>query len=161
MKIKWILPVLVACSTSHVQADVSILVPFASKHYGCDHKKHTCDFHQFNPGLGLEWSPQEYGWGRPIVRAAGYSDSGAKFAYFVAGGWRKDFNIVDSVKLGLGIYAGYLNGSDQNGFAALPFVSVGYKKLSFEVGYGDSKAGHHKHKEDVNHILTFSARYDL
>ena len=142
-------------------ADVSLLVPFASKHYGCDSRKHHCDFEQFNPGLGAEWSPQEYSWGRPIVRGAVYRDSAKKTAYYAAAGWRKDFNVAGDFKMGVGIYGGYLNGSDHNGFAALPFVSVGYKKLSFEVGYGDSKLGHHKHKENVDHVLTFNARYDF
>lgn len=61
----------------------------------------------------------------------------------------------------MGIYAGYLSRSDHDGFAALPFMSVGYKNFSIEVGCGDSKAGHHKHKEEVNYILTFNARHDL
>ncbi|UTH76243.1 hypothetical protein [Chromobacterium sp. IIBBL 290-4] len=161
MKINWLLPIVLALPSTQSFADISILAPFASKHYGCNNKKHECEFHQFNPGLGVEWSPQEYSWGRPIIRGAVYSDSSAKFAYYAAGGIRKDFNVMDDVKLGVGLYAGYLNGSDHRGFAALPFVSVGYKKLSFEIGYGDSKAGHHTHKEEVNHILTFSARYDL
>ncbi|POA97618.1 hypothetical protein C2134_17505 [Chromobacterium sinusclupearum] len=158
---KWFASALLMLISVPTLADVSLLVPFASKHYGCDPAKHKCEFHQFNPGLGLEWSPKEYDLGRPILRSAAYSDSSKKFAYYAAAGWRKDFNIFNGWKVGMGIYAGYLNGSDHDGFAALPFMSVGYKRFSIEVGYGDSKAGHHKHKEEVNHILTFNARYDL
>ncbi|WP_043616441.1 hypothetical protein [Chromobacterium violaceum] len=79
-------------------ADVSLLVPFASKHYGCNSHKHNCDFEQFNPGLGAEWSPQEYPWGRPIVRGAVYRDSAKKTAYYAAAGWRKDFNVAGDFK---------------------------------------------------------------
>lgn len=72
---KWFASSLLMLISTLALADVSLLVPFVSKHYGCDPAKHKCEFHQFNPGLGLEWSSKEYDLGRPILRAAAYSDS--------------------------------------------------------------------------------------
>jgi len=150
---------LTACALA--QADTSLLLYGASKHNGCDKSKYKCKFEQFNPGAGLEWSPFEEWWGRPFVRGGAYSDSEKKFAYFAAGGWRKDFHLTENLKFGAGIYAGYLNGSDHNGAAAIPFLSLAYRKVALEVGYGDSKLGHHTKHEEVPAVITFNARIDF
>jgi len=142
-------------------ADTSLLLFGASKHNGCDTSKYQCHFEQFNPGAGLEWSPYEAWWGRPFVRGGAYSDSEKKAAYFAAGGLRKDVPLADRFKLGIGVYGGYLNGSNHNGLMAIPFIWAAYDRLALEVGYADSKLGHHKNKDEVSTVITFNARVDF
>jgi len=142
-------------------ADTSLLVFGASKHNGCDQTKYKCDFEQFNPGLGIEWSPSEHWWGRAFLRGGIYSDSERKAAYFTTAGARKDFKLGDKLKLGAGLMAGYLNGSNHNGLVVLPFISLAYDKVALEVGYGDNKQGNHEHQARARSVTTFSGRIDF
>ncbi|TCP14583.1 antimicrobial peptide resistance and lipid A acylation protein PagP [Crenobacter luteus] len=142
------------------QADTALLIFGASKHSGCDKKNEKCFFNEFNPGLGLEWSPAEYTWGRPMVRAGSYKDSFSKAAYFLMAGARREWSVGGGVKVGLGIQAGYINGSgEDNGVGLLPILSIGYRRLALEVGYVPV-INDFGLERDVS-VTTFSLRWDL
>ncbi|RXZ42525.1 hypothetical protein [Crenobacter cavernae] len=140
-------------------ADVSALVFGASHHGACDSSRFSCDFNQSNPGLGLEWSPGETDWGRWLVRGGTYHDSYREQAYFLAGGWRKEWTLVGDLKAGVGLLAGYLHGSGVDGFGVLPMASVQFKRLALEVGYIPKT--HLAGKNGEVAVTTFTLRWDF
>ena len=96
----------------------------------------TCDFNEFNPGLGLAWAF----WGnndtgKLAVRGGVYKDSFSKAAVYGALSYRKEWYFTEHAFAGVGGQAGYLNGSGLDGFAALPMVTLGYKSVALEIGY--------------------------
>ncbi|MGL4602316.1 MAG: hypothetical protein ACRCVE_12765, partial [Plesiomonas sp.] len=93
------------------------------------------------------------------ARVGTYYDSFREMAYYVGGAYTKDWNIYHGLKLGIGIQAGYLNGSGEHGFIALPMVSVGYKKLSLEVSYAP-KSGWGG-KERRSNVTMFTLRWQF
>ncbi|TCP14584.1 antimicrobial peptide resistance and lipid A acylation protein PagP [Crenobacter luteus] len=140
-------------------ADVSVLIFGASKHGKCDETRFECAFNESNPGLGLEWSPGERSWGRWLVRGGSYYDSYREEAYFFAGGWRKEWELVGRFKAGLGVLVGYLDGSGVDGVGALPLLSLQYRRLALEVGH-IPRAEVSGRRGDVA-VTTFALRWDL
>ena len=57
----------------------------------------------------------------------GYTYAGANY--------RKLWNVYSDWQAGLGLMAGYLNGSGVDGFAMLPYGIIAYNRLSLEIGY--------------------------
>lgn len=58
-----------------VQAETALLLFGASHHWGCDHNRYSCDYQEFNPGLGIELSRQTDSWGKAFTRIGSYNDS--------------------------------------------------------------------------------------
>lgn len=73
--------------------------------------------------------------GKLSLRGAGYKDSHEKFAVFGGFMYRKEWFLTENFFAGLGLEAGYMDGSGINGFAMLPIASLGYKDLTLEIGY--------------------------
>ncbi|MGL5759078.1 hypothetical protein [Plesiomonas sp.] len=126
--------------TALAENNISMLIHGSSIHTGCEQgkgkKAKTCDLNGFNPGLGVDWvvvGDQDSG--KLSVRSGVYYDSLREMAYYAGGAYIKDWNIYHELRLGVGIQAGYLNGSGQHGLVALPLISLGYKKLNLEVSY--------------------------
>jgi hypothetical protein len=120
--------------------DLSVLIYGASIHSDCQASKgphgKTCDFNNINPGLGVDWVfLGDSDTGKLSLRGGGYEDSYEKFAVYAGFMYRKEWYLTESLFAGLGLQAGYLDGSGINGFAVLPVVSLGYKNLALEIGY--------------------------
>ncbi|MBM2886680.1 hypothetical protein JFK97_20010 [Chromobacterium phragmitis] len=134
--------------------DFSLLLFGASDHHGCS----TCHLNESNPGAGLEWKfsgdDDQVRW---FARAGSYRDSFRETAYFGSIGWRKEWQIVGPIVAGLGLQAGYLDGSGRHGLAALPILSIGTRAVALEVGYLPKvSAGNHHAKTAVT---TFNLRW--
>ncbi|MFM5376425.1 hypothetical protein [Aeromonas dhakensis] len=126
--------------TTSAAEDLSVLIYGASIHSGCEKAKgphgKTCDFNNINPGLGADWvflGDQDTG--KLSLRGGAYEDSYEKLAAFAGFMYRKEWYLTGSFFAGLGLQAGYLDGSGMNGFAVLPVVSLGYKNVALEIGY--------------------------
>ncbi|UTH74083.1 hypothetical protein [Chromobacterium sp. IIBBL 290-4] len=134
--------------------DFSLLAFGASDHHGCT----TCHLNESNPGAGLEWAfSGDDDQGRWFTRAGSYRDSFRKTAYFGAVGWRKEWQVAGPATLGIGLQGGYLDGSGRHGLAALPFISIGFRKVALEVGYLPKvTVGDHHAKTSVT---TFNLRW--
>ncbi|MCX7205325.1 MAG: hypothetical protein NT086_04940 [Proteobacteria bacterium] len=142
-------------------ADVAMTVNGLSKHFGCEKKKgNPCDYNEFNPGLGIEFSTKTQDWGKPFVRVGAYRDSYSDTAAYATVGIRQDWPINDSFKAGLGIMGGYLNSPHQNGAVVLPFIYASYKNIAIELGYvPDAQAFNSKNKSKS--IATLQLRWDF
>lgn len=76
-----------------VQAETALLLFGASHHWGCDHNRYSCDYQEFNPGLGIELSRQTDSWGKVFARIGSYNDSYGEqtgylpLAYDKTGNW--------------------------------------------------------------------------
>lgn len=117
-------------------AEPALLIFGASHHGSCDRQRYQCDLHDFNPGLGLEWSfEQMLAGGHMLARAGAYRDSYAKTAAFAAGGWRRVWPLGGDWEAGIVLLGGYLHGSGINGLMAMPLFTVGTPRLALEVGY--------------------------
>lgn len=143
-----IIPMVLLPATWSVQADdnLALLVHGASIHFNCEKgkgpKSKTCDLENFNPGLGAEWTflgGEETG--RVGLRGGIYRDSYRDTAYYAGAVYRKEWQMGKAWQWGAGIQAGYLNGSGIDGFAFLPFLVIGYQRLSLEVGYAPKMDG--------------------
>ncbi|AZN37308.1 hypothetical protein [Iodobacter ciconiae] len=144
-----------------VFADTAMTIAGLSKHFGCKKKKNnSCDYNEINPGLGIEWSNKTQDWGRPFVRAGIYKDSYSDTAIYATAGLRQDWPINDSFRAGLGLMAGYLNSSHQNGALVFPFIYTSYKDISLELGYiPDATAFNSKNKSKS--IAALQLRWDF
>ncbi|WP_421201892.1 hypothetical protein [Aeromonas enteropelogenes] len=144
--------------------DFSILIHGAAIHSDCSKgkgpKSKTCDFNNFNPGLGLAWTFWgDNDTGKLAVRGGAYKDSFSEMAVYGGLSYRKEWYFTEHAFVGLGLQAGYLDGSDVNGFAALPMATLGYKSVALEIGYApklDFVVGR-KHVA----VTTFSLRWTL
>ncbi|MFM5738857.1 hypothetical protein [Aeromonas veronii] len=148
----------VSMATEH---DLSLIIHGASIHSDCEStgkKTKSCDLNGFNPGLGLDWfflGGDDTG--KLSLRSGVYRDSFEESAGYIGFSYRKEWFFYEHTYLGLGLHAGYLDGSGIEGFAGLPFVIFGYKSLALEVGYapkvkwvpGDTKVA----------VTTFSLRW--
>ncbi|MBN3003149.1 hypothetical protein HNO92_002909 [Chromobacterium alkanivorans] len=146
-----------ACALAHADNDLSLLAYGASIHSQCSGKR--CDFNGENPGLGLEWAPLgNDADGRWIGRVGSYRDSFRETAWFVAGGWRKEWQLGSSpLYAGTTLLAGYLDGSGVKQMVVFPMLSIGTRKLALEVGYVP-KMDYTPHKTRVA-VTTFSLRW--
>lgn len=144
--------------------DFAISLYGAAIHSNCTQGKgpssKTCDFNNFNPGLGLGWNVLgDKDTGQLAIQAGAYLDSFNKTAGYGGFGYRKAWYITDKTFAGIGLQAGYLKGSGSDGFAALPTVMIGYQSLALEIGYAS------KLKSVVGRghsaITTFSLRWSF
>lgn len=157
-------PLLCLPSVAAVADDLSVLIHGAAIHSDCTKgkgkKSKTCDFNNFNPGLGLAWAFWgDNDTGKLAVRGGAYKDSFSETAVYGGLSYRKEWYFTEHAFAGLGLQAGYLNGSGLDGFAALPMVTLGYKSVALEVGYApklDFALGS-KHVA----VTTFSVRWTL
>lgn len=144
--------------------DISILVHGAAIHSDCTkgkgNKSKTCDFNNFNPGLGLAWVFWgDNDTGKLAARGGAYKDSFRETAVYGGLSYRKELYFTEHAFAGLGLQVGYLNGSGLDGFAALPILTLGYKSVALEVGYApkiDFALGS-KHVA----VTTFSLRWSI
>lgn len=118
-------------------AEFSLLIYGASLHSQCEASHIHCNsLNGTNPGLGLEWAfsggDED---GRWITRVGSYRDSLKETAYFLAGGYRKEWPVTEHTYAGITLLGGYLNGSGAHGLMALPMLSLGTKDFALEVGY--------------------------
>lgn len=160
-----VMPVFI-CLPSIVNAsdDLSILIHGAAMHSDCSKgkgaKSKTCDFNNFNPGLGLAWVfLGDNDTGKLALRGGAYRDSFRDTAVYGGLSYRKEWYFTENTFAGLGLQAGYLDGSGVNGFAALPMATLGYKSVALEIGYApklDFVPGR-KHVA----VTTFSLRWSL
>lgn len=154
--------VLALLGAQAAMADVSALVFGASKHYGCtSNKRFDCKFDEFNPGLGVEWSTSLDEWGRAFVRGGAYRDSYGDAAGFVGGGWRKEWNLGDKWRVGGGAMVGALGSQHYDGVFLQPMLSVGYDKVTLEVGYVPDTSWGNDKKHHAKSVMTFMLRYDF
>jgi hypothetical protein len=142
--------------------DLSLIIHGASIHSDCEKptnkKSKKCDFNGFNPGLGLEWvflGNQDTG--KLALRGGMYRDSYEKTAGYAGFSYRKEWYLTEHLFAGVGVHAGYLDGSGMEGLAALPIAILGYKSLALEVGYAP-KVEWVPGKSDVA-VTTFSLRW--
>lgn len=167
MKIKsyiLVIPLFCVSGVAAAADDLSILIHGAAIHSDCTKgkgkKSKTCDFNNFNPGLGLAWAFWgDNDTGKLAVRGGAYKDSFSEMAVYGGLSYRKEWYFTEHAFAGLGFQAGYLNGSGLDGFAALPMVTLGYKSVALEVGYApklDFALGS-KHVA----VTTFSLRWTL
>lgn len=122
------------------QDNYALIVHGLSIHSNCDEgngpKAKTCDFENYNPGLGLEWSVLgNHDSGTLSLRGGIYRDSYSDTATYAGANYRKLWNVYSDWQAGLGLMAGYLNGSGVDGFAMLPYGIIAYNRLSLEIGY--------------------------
>ncbi len=156
MRKLWIIGLITCLQASACFADTSLLIFGASQHYGCSTK---CDYKEFNPGLGVEFSWPTEESGRPFVRLGGYRDSSGDAAGFVSGGMREDWPLAGSWRGGLGLLGGY-QFSDHQGVVVMPFVYVASGSLAVEVGFipfTNLDGRNHKAKR----IAILNLRWDL
>lgn len=142
--------------------DLSLLIHGASIHSGCEKghgpKSKTCDLNGVNPGLGMAWVfLGDNDTGKLALRGGFYRDSYEKTAGYAGVSYRKEWYFTEHAFAGLGLQAGYLNGSGTDGFAALPMATLGYKSLALEVGYAP-KINWVVGREHVS-VTTFSLRW--
>jgi len=144
--------------------DLSLIIHGASIHSDCSKgagkKSKTCDFNGFNPGLGVAWGfLGDADTGILALRGGFYRDSLEKTAGYAGLFYRKEWFFTENFFAGIGLQAGYLNGSGVDGFAALPMVTLGYKSVALEVGYAPKvdwvPGGDHVA------VTTFSLRWTL
>lgn len=126
--------------TAFAESNISMLVHGSSIHTGCvkglGKKAKECNFNAFNPGLGIDLAVAgDQNTGKLSARAGAYYDSLREMAYYVGGAYIKDWDIYHGLRLGVGVQAGYLNGSGEHGLVALPMALLGYNKLNLEVSY--------------------------
>ncbi|WP_033137054.1 hypothetical protein [Aeromonas finlandensis] len=160
-----ILSVSLLCLPSFAMAsdnDLSLLIHGASIHSGCEKgtgkKSKTCDFNGVNPGLGMAWVfLGDNDTGKLALRGGFYKDSYEKTAGYAGFSYRKEWYFTEHAFAGLGVQAGYLNGSGTDGFAALPMATIGYKSLALEIGYAP-KVNWVVGREHVA-VTTFSLRW--
>ncbi|MGL5007908.1 MAG: hypothetical protein ACRC53_11225 [Plesiomonas sp.] len=164
--IKFISHLVILCIPFMASAEnnLSVLIHGSSLHSGCikgqGKRAKTCDFNTFNPGLGLDWALIGNSvTGKLSVRTGTYYDSLRDMAYYVGAAYNKEWNISPNFTLGIGIQAGYLNGSGENNIVALPMISLGYKQLSLEVGYAP-KSGWGG-KERRSNVTLFTLKWQL
>lgn len=148
-----------AMATDH---DFSLLIHGASIHSGCEKghgsKSKTCDLNGVNPGLGLAWVFWgDNDTGKFALRGGMYRDSYEETAGYAGVSYRKEWYFTENAFAGLGLQAGYLNGSGVDGFAALPMAIIGYKSLALEIGYAP-KIHYVPGHEHVS-VTTFSLRW--
>ncbi|PJG59913.1 hypothetical protein CUC53_04745 [Aeromonas cavernicola] len=144
--------------------DLSILIHGASIHSDCQQgkskKSKRCDFNDINPGLGLaRVIAGNQQTGKLALRGGAYYDSLEELAYYGAFSYRKEWYITPHVFAGLGLQAGYLNGSGMHGLAALPMATLGYKSWALEIGYAP-KVDFVPGRKHVA-VTTFSLRWTL
>ena len=152
----WIIGLFGCMQVSAALADTSLLVFGASKHFGCDR---SCDFQEFNPGVGLELSSPTVDWGRPFVRFGAYRDSFGDMAGFAAGGLRNDWPLSGDWRAGIGMMVGYQI-SPRDGIIALPFVYIASGSLAVEAGFVPfTRMGNRSHK--ARQIATLNVRWDF
>ncbi|OWY39464.1 hypothetical protein CEK28_08305 [Xenophilus sp. AP218F] len=151
-----VIPALIFCiaAPGALADDFSLLLFGASIHTQCN----PCHLNQDNWGAGAEWafSGNDED-GRWIARTGAYDDSYRKTAYFVSGGWRKEWQLAGPLQLGVILQGGYLNGSGRDGLVALPQISIGTRNLALEVGYMPkiSAGGYH----GKSAVTTFNLRW--
>jgi hypothetical protein len=144
--------------------DLSLIIHGASIHSDCSpgtgKKSKTCDLNGFNPGLGLAWVfLGDNDTGKLALRGGMYRDSYEKTAGYAGMSYRKEWYFTQYAFAGLGLQAGYLNGSGVDGFAALPMATLGYKSVALEVGYAP-KVDWVPGRKHVA-VTTFSLRWTL
>lgn len=142
-----------------LRAETALLLFGASHHWGCDQNRYSCDYHEFNPGLGIEISKQTDNLGRIFARVGSYSDSYGDQARLFTLGLRQDWELNNSTwRLGIGAMAGILSGR-RNDTIGLPFVYIARKHLAIELGIAPTRASKQRYKSKF--IGTLSIRWDL
>ncbi|PJG60126.1 hypothetical protein [Aeromonas cavernicola] len=155
---------LASSSTIYAADEWSVLIHGATIHSDCKKgkgkKSKTCDFNNFNPGLGLSWAfGGDKDTGKVSLLGGTYKDSHKKMAVYGGMSYRKEWYITSHTFAGLGVQAGYLDGSGARGLAILPMATIGYKSLALEIGYAPNV----KFVPGRNHVAvtTFSLRWTL
>lgn len=120
--------------------DLSLMIYGASVHTQCTESQSgngkPCDFSYWNPGLGLDWAFWgDSDIGKLSVRGGVYRDSYYEWANFAGVAYFKAWPFFELYHAGVGVQAGYLNGSAVDGFVFLPMITVGYQRFTLEVGY--------------------------
>lgn len=141
---------------------ISLIIHGASIHSGCkegngrNYKK--CEFNEFNPGMGVDLNViGNYEAGFLSLRGGIYDDSYHDLAYYAGAMYRKEWLVSDDVGIGIGVQAGYLNGSEHHGFAMVPVVMLSYKKTVLEIGYVSKSWGDDRR----SNVTMFTIRWAL
>lgn len=136
----WAVTLLMAPEVALAADEFALLIHGAAIHSDCTQGKgansKTCDFNNVNPGLGLAWVfLGDHDSGKLALRGGAYKDSFSELALYSGLSYRKEWYLTPYLFGGLGLQAGYLDGSGVNGAAALPMVTLGYKSWALEIGH--------------------------
>ncbi len=114
------------------------------------HTNREYNFNEVNPGIGLSLTvqnPENQLCHFSAVTSAGtYKDSYRNQAVYALIGPRFTLGYDDSFHVSATVQAGYMQGSGQNGFAYVPFITMGYDWI--DVGLTGNPFGNGKKERE-------------
>lgn len=153
---------LLLCATGFslpLHAGTALLFFGASRHWGCDQNRDSCDYREFNPGLGVEVAKQTDNWGKVFARLGRYRDSYGVQANFFSIGLRQDWALSrPEWRLGMGIMVGQSTGRHDRTIG-LPFVYIAHTNLAVEFGLAPAQLSDQNYR--AKYIGTLNIRWDL